>query len=180
MENPRSGQSVHYRMMKREDNRGAIEPRQHRCSHQRPRKSTERQTELPLDHVAPICGCFGRHHVELDRVVGATERRSRLCIIHDADPQRRMPLSNLLKCCSKPGEIQYAFDLGGKTEMHRKGQRIEIEEALATPQWADKDRLVSHRRVDSGWPAPRKRSIVHCHHRFQQPWQMTSLRSTAE
>ena len=44
MENARSGQSVHDRMMKREDNRGAIGCRQDRCSHQRTWKSTERQT----------------------------------------------------------------------------------------------------------------------------------------
>jgi hypothetical protein len=43
-----------------------------------------------------------------------------------------MPVSNLLKCSSKPCEIQRALDFGNKGEMHGKGQRIEIEEPLAT------------------------------------------------
>jgi len=69
--------------------------------------------------------------------------------------------------------------LGGKAEMHGEVQRIEIEEAFATSKRADNFRPALHRRAYSRCPAPHKRSIVHGHHRSQQPWQMTSLRSTA-
>ena len=80
----------------------------------------------------PVCGSIDRYDVDLNRVVGAVEPRSIFRILDDADPERRMPLSNLLECCSKPGGILCALDFCGEAEMHGVGQRIEIKEPLAT------------------------------------------------
>src|SRR5882672_11807361 len=73
-----------------------------------------------------------------------------------------MPVANLLERRCKPDGIERAFDLGDKTEMHGKGQRVEIKESLAIAERADKSQFSLLRRPRAKCLA--RRSVVHCHY----------------
>jgi hypothetical protein len=72
-----------------------------------------------------------------------------------------MPPANLLERRCKPGRVQGAFDLGDKAEMHRKGERIEIKESLATAERADKSRsCLSAAPIPGGLRPPNAPSLL--------------------
>ena len=48
-----------------------------------------------------------------------------------------MPPANLIERRCEPDRIQRAFDLGDKTKMHGKGQRVEMEKSLAGAERTD-------------------------------------------
>src|SRR5712672_3079984 len=136
VENTSSGQSVGYRMMKRQDDRSAVGCAQSRRPHERPRDRVERQGEFTFDDPTPVDVCVDRSRMDFDRVIGFIERRSGFCIVNDTDPQRGMPPANLIERRAQLGRIKRASDLGDETEMYGKGERIETEEPLAAAEQA--------------------------------------------
>jgi len=84
MEDTRSGQGVHDRMMKGQDNRRAIRNPHGRCSRERTPSSIEWSTQLTFHNSAPVCSRLDRCRMELDWIVDAMERWSCLCTVCDA------------------------------------------------------------------------------------------------